>query len=329
MGMNHNAHTLSSAHNRKLLIGRKNDVIFIYIFLVVLIIVSSFLDEDFLSLYNMKNLLRVWAPFIVATYAQSMILISMAGVNLSVSGTVSVVNCLCATMMTDAPIIGWLGPVLFSMGVGVFIGWVNGMLVAKGRQQPIIITLATDIFLLGLALFILPSPGGHVNQPFSRFMVNGLNGLTPLIFTTLVTVAVWVMLNRTRFGRQCYAVGGNENAAYSSGIKVDRIKIWAFIVSGLLASIGGIMLTALMSSGAAHCGDEYAMRTITAAVVGGVSLMGGRGGIIGCIAGVFILAIINNILNLVGISSYYQYVFQGGILLVALAFAAIRETRKS
>jgi ribose transport system permease protein len=122
-------------------------------------------------------------------------------------------------------------------------------------------------------------------------------------------------------------VGGNEVAALSSGIKVDRIKIMAFAISGVLSALSGILLTALLCSGDPHCGDQYAMRTITASVVGGISLMGGRGDIIGSIAGVFILAIINNILNLIGISSYYQYVFQGGILIVALAFAVLREKR--
>jgi ribose/xylose/arabinose/galactoside ABC-type transport system permease subunit len=328
MEANYDVNILRNAHNRKLLIARKGDVIFIFIFLAILIIVSSFLDENFLSLYNMKNLVRVWAPVMVATYAQSMIMISMAGVDLSISGIVSLTNCVLATTMTDT-FAGWFFPVLLCLGLGLGIGWVNGMLVAKGGQQPIIITLATNTFLLGMSLFILLTPGGHINVGFSKLIMSGLGGGVSVIILAVVTVAVWIMLNRTRFGRQCFAVGGNANAAYSSGIKVNRIKIYAFMTSGVLSAIAGIMLSAIMSSGAAHSGDEYAMRTITAAVVGGVSLLGGRGGIIGCIAGVFIVAIINNILNLVGVSSYYQYVFQGGILLVALAFAAIRETRKS
>jgi ribose/xylose/arabinose/galactoside ABC-type transport system permease subunit len=317
---------LLNAHNRKLLISRKGDVIFIYIFLIALIIVSSILDENFFGLYNMKNLLRVWAPVIVATYAQSIIMISMAGVDLSISGIVSITNCILATTMADT-FAGWLLPVLLCIGIGAGIGWVNGMLVSKGGQQPIIITLATSTFLLGMSLFILLTPGGHINPDFSKVIMNGFGGWTSVIILAIITAAVWIMLNRTRFGRQCFAVGGNPSAAYSSGIKVDRIKIYAFIASGILSSIAGIMLSAIMSSGAAHSGDAYAMRTITAAVVGGVSLMGGKGGIIGCIAGVFVIAVINNILNLVGVPSYYQYVFQGGILLVALAFATIRERR--
>ncbi len=316
---------LRSGKYRKMLFKRNGEVIFIIIFLIALIVISTILESNFMTWGNWKNLIRVWAPVIIATFAQNFIIITMAGVDLSISGVVTISNCVCAAMMKQY---GWFLPVILALLIGIGVGALNGILVTKGKQQPIIITLAMNVLLSGLSLFIMPKPGGYVHAGFAKIVIRGAKGLMPIFITVGITVIIWIVFNRTRFGRQCYATGGNEASAYATGIKTDRVKTCAFIMSGFLAAIAGIMLSALMNSADAHSGDQYALRTITAAAVGGTSFAGGRGNILGGIVGVFIVAIINNILNLVGVSSYYQFVFQGVILIIALAFTALRERRK-
>ena len=151
--------------------------------------------------------------------------------------------------------------------------------------------------------------------------------MLPLILV-VATILLWLLLNRTSFGRSIFAIGCNENSAATSGIHVDRIKILAYMLCGVLSALAGVLLTAIMSSGDPLVGVPYTMRIITAVVVGGTSFVGGRGGILGTLAGVFMLSIINNMLNLIGVASYYQYVIQGLVLIIALTISALRSRRR-
>jgi ribose/xylose/arabinose/galactoside ABC-type transport system permease subunit len=149
----------------------------------------------------------------------------------------------------------------------------------------------------------------------------------PLLLLIIVTVFMWVLLNKTRFGSSVYAIGGNEDAAYSTGIMVGRKKVTVYIISGFLSALAGIFLSSQMYSGDPRVGVNLTMTSITTVVVGGTMLSGGKGGIIGSLAGVFILVIINNLLNLINVSSFYQYVLQGGILILAIAIGSIKTRR--
>lgn len=313
------------SHNQRLLLKRKSDVIAIYLFMIFMCVAVSVLEPTFLTSINLRNVINASVSLCVAAFAQLLIIL-LGGVDLSVGAIISVSNVICATMMTDTAY-GWLMPVAVSLAAGCAAGVCNGLLVAKGKQQAIIATLATSTVISGIALLILPTPGGYIHSGFAKFLNRGLGKMAPLLAILVISALMWLLLNRTVFGRQLLAVGGNEQAARSAGIRTERVKFFAFVLSGILSALAGIFISAYITSGDPVVGSQYSQRTITAAVVGGASLSGGKGSVIGCIAGVLIIGIINNMLNLLGVSSYYQYISQGAVLIFALALSAARARR--
>ena len=316
---------LRSGHNRRLLVKRKTEVIFIYVFLLIFIIAANLINGKFGTARNIRNLFTSNIGLLLAAYAQ-MFIVMLGGVDLSVGSVISVTNVICVTLINDNPAT-WLLAALVSLAAGGIIGLVNGMLVVYGGLQPLIATLSTQTFFAGVALLIMPGPTGVLPGVLCKFITKGWNYMFPLLLTALVTVFVWLLLNRTTFGRSVLAVGGNETSARSSGISVKQIKIKAFVFTSIMAAFAGLFITAYATSGSPLIGEAYSQRSITAAVVGGASLAGGKGSVLGCIAAAAILGIVNNILNLTGTSSYYQYVLQGVLLITALTISALRSRR--
>lgn len=317
---------LHSKHDQKLLFKRKSEVVFVYIFLLLFIAAAIFLSDRFLMERNLKNLIISNIGLLFVTYGQLFIVI-LGGVDLSVGSVISLTNVICVRLITENPAT-WLLALVVCLAVGVGVGLVNGLLVVKGNMQPIIATLSTQTFFAGLALYIMPGPEGILPSDLCQFITKGWNYLFPILLVTVVSVLIWLLFNRTRFGRSALAVGGNEQSAKSSGIAVGTIKIKSFIVTSVMAVLAGIFISAYATSGSPLLGEAYSQRSITAAVVGGAALSGGKGSVVGCIAAAGILGIINNLLNLRGVSSYYQYVMQGVILILALALSAIRSGKR-
>ena len=194
-----------------------------------------------------------------------------------------------------------------------------------GNLAPIIVTIATTAIFDGCALLLMPKPGGSVHKVFSKFLTRGLKGAVPLILFLVILILVRTLTNQTPYGKALRAIGGSENAAYSTGVKVKKVKFIAYCLAGLLCAAAGIFLSAQMNSADATIGKNYAMNAITATVVGGTAMTGAVGDPLGTIAGVFIISIINNMLNLFGVSSFYQFVCQGLILILALSLSAMHK----
>lgn len=305
---------------------RKSQVVLIYGFLVVLAIVSGIMNQYFFTAGNLKNLVATSFPYILVAFGQTLVILT-GGIDLSVGSIVSVSNAICAVLMTQTPG-GFIAGFTTAAMTGIAVGAINGILVTKGMIQPIIVTLATQTAVSGAALAILTAPGGTTNYAFAAAMSGKFAGIpVSLLLLAVVTVFMWVLLNKTRFGISVYAIGGNEDAAYSTGITVGRKKIAVYTLSGFLSALAGIFLSSQMYSGDPRVGVNLTMTSITTVVIGGTALSGGKGGIIGSLAGVFILVIINNLLNLINVSSFYQYVLQGGILILAIAIGSIRTRR--
>lgn len=311
---------LLSKANRGHLWRRKADVAIVWLFTLLLMAAAGALDENFLNPRNLNNLVSIWLPMALAAYAQTFVIL-MGGLDLSSGSVISLSSVICATTMTTWGIFPSVAAALLA---GAGIGLMNGLIITKGRQQPMIVTLSTQTIFAGVSLLILDKPGGKIDIDFARVVVYGLSKRMPLLILIVFSVLLWLTLNRTVYGRSLFAIGGSESAAVSAGIQVDRVKILTYVLSGVLSALSGVLLSALMSSGDPLAGVQYTMRTITAAVVGGTAFVGGKGGIVGTFAGVFLLAIINNILNLIGMPSYYQYVAQGLILIAALTISALR-----
>lgn len=296
----------------------------IYGFLFALMLFVSLFNESFFTLGNLKNLLRSSMPLLMVGLGQTLIILT-GGIDLSLGGIVALGNVVCVTLMDPDSPAGFLMPVAVTLLMGLACGACNGLMITKGRLAPIIVTIATTAVFDGLALLIMPKPGGSVHRAFARAMTRGLGGAAPLLLFLVVLFLIRRLTNHMPYGKALRAIGGSENAAYSTGIRVERVKLLAYTLAGLLCAIAGIFLSAQINSADATIGKNYAMNAITATVVGGTAMTGAVGDPLGTVAGVFIIAIINNMLNLFGVSSFYQFVCQGLILIVALSFSALRK----
>ena len=288
---------------------------------VVIIYVFS---RDFFTIGNFKNLLRTSFPLLMVALGQTLIILT-GGIDLSLGGIVALTNVVCVmTMNTESPV-GFILPLIAAVVLGLVCGALNGVLVTRGNLAPIIVTIATTAIFDGCALLLMPKPGGSVHKAFSKFLTRGLKGAVPLILFLVILILVRTLTNQTPYGKALRAIGGSENAAYSTGVKVKKVKFIAYCLAGLLCAAAGIFLSAQMNSADATIGKNYAMNAITATVVGGTAMTGAVGDPLGTIAGVFIISIINNMLNLFGVSSFYQFVCQGLILILALSLSAMHK----
>ena len=313
----------SSVRKKHNFLYRKKQVLLITILLIVLIVVSTLLDRVFFSVENFSNLMTTSLPFIFVSFAQ-MLVIMTGGIDLSVGSIISLSNVLCAVLMINKPF-GFVFGLIVALAAGAAAGFISGILVAKGKLQPIIVTLATSSVYLGIALWVLPTPGGLVHPGFARAMDSDIAGIpVALIIGILITCIMFFLVFRTKFGNSVLAIGGNEGSAFSSGIQVNKVKIITYTLTGILSSIAGIFLATQMYSGDPAVGKNFTMQSITITVIGGTSLAGGKGSVLGIISGVFILVIINNILNLVGLNTFYQFIFQGCILIFALGVSSFK-----
>lgn len=211
-------------------------------------------------------------------------------------------------------------PVLLGIGVGILVGAVNGLTITVGRVAPFIVTLGMMTIARGLAL--VWSNGRPVTNLSPAFNDIGGGDLlyipVPILLFVLVIIISAVILKYTRTGRYIYAVGGNENAARASGIRINRVKLFAYIICGGLAGLAGIVLAARITTGQPNAGIAYELDAIAAVVIGGTSLMGGRGSIAGTVIGVLIIGVINNGLDLLNVTSYYQQIIKGVIIISAV-----------
>jgi ribose transport system permease protein len=251
------------------------------------------------------------------------------GLDLSVGMTFVLTNCIASTLLNGPPWMVALG-VIAVMLTGVICGAINGALIVYGRLQPIIATLATSAIYYGLALTIRPIPGGTID-PVVSVLTTQLFGIIPtsLVVLLAVVLIVWVPFQLSMTGRGCYAVGSSESAARMTGINIQRSRLSAYILCGLIASLAGLLLAAMTLSGdaSASSGGTYTLSSIAAVVIGGTSLMGGTGGAIGSIFGAFVLRNVSDLLFVFDIDPLVQPFIQGLILLAALSLGAVRVLR--
>lgn len=256
---------LKERQNRNHLLHRKSEVLFAFLFLMAMVIFGSFASPYFLTTRNLRNLLTLNIGMILLTFAQ-MYIILLGGVDLSVGSVVSMTSVICATMMVEGNIGNWLLVIILCLLASACqLAWSTGLLVTKGGLQPIIATLATQTVFAGVALVILPGPGGDIPSALTKFLTRGAGYAVPILFVLAFIVLAWIILNRTAFGRAIYAVGGNEQSAESAGIHVDSVKIKTFILAAVFAGVAGLYLSIYSTSGNPLLGEPYTQRTITAA----------------------------------------------------------------
>jgi ribose transport system permease protein len=210
------------------------------------------------------------------------------------------------------------------MLVGILAGSINGFFVAYLRLQPIITTYATSFLFGGLALFILPQPGGGIPaQVADVYRTRNPLGLHWAFFVIPIIILVWYLISRTRYGRYLFAVGGNAQAAYETAVPVNQVIFSTYVISGFMAALSGISIILLTGSGNPQIGDPMTLQAITAVVIGGTSMSGGVGGVAGPIMGALTLGIIKNIISFANIDTWWQTFVNAMIIVSALAAPGI------
>jgi ribose transport system permease protein len=293
-------------------------LIFISLLAVLVLLKGRFTPFDIRSLS--VNAL----PLALIALGQFLVVLTR-GVDLSLGPVASVSGAVMALAVTAHPIIGVAAPLLIGLGAG----FMNGVFVARLGMPPIIVTLATMSIWQGVALIVLPDPGGAVPKAFQEAIAGGFSSpLMGILGQFLCIVAVTWLLS-SRFGLHLRAIGGDEQAARMSGVRVSNVKAIAYCLAGLLAALGGMYLATAAASGSPTAGDSFILTSIAAVVVGGAPLSGGRGTALGVVMGALILTITGSLLYFANVSSFYQSIIDGMILLAVVGSGATREWLRS
>ncbi len=279
----------------------------------------SLATESFLTVSNLTNVARQVSINGILAVGVTFVLLT-GGVDLSLGSVVALSGVVCATFAHPSadghPL---FFPVAAGLLTGAACGLVNGGLVTKGNVAPFIVTLGMMTVARGLALIV--SGGRPVADMSERLtaLAGDFGGVPiPLLFFVAVALAAWAFLRRFRLGRHVYAVGGNEQAARAAGISVGRVKLFVYVLCGLMAGLAGVVLAARITTGQPNAGVAYELDAIAAVVIGGTSLSGGIGSVAGTVLGVILIGVINNGLDLMSVSSYYQQVVKGVIIVGAV-----------
>lgn len=305
---------------------------------VLLTLVNAATHGDFLRPGNVTNVLRQIAVNAILATGQTFVIIT-AGIDLSVGSLIALTGVLMAGTMSGHPGIaaGLALAVVVGVGAGGLAGFVNGWPVVKFGLPPFITTLAMLEIARGLAFMYTKGQPIEIDNAAFNFIGGGfvfpslghllnIPGVPmPVIVMLLVVLAGSYILTQTRFGRYVYAIGGNEEAARLSGVNVFGVKLGVYVLSGALAGLASLLLAARLNSGIPQSGQGYELQSIAAVVVGGTSLMGGRGSIGGTFVGALLIGVLYNIMNLLGVQSYAQEVVLGAVILIAVLLDQLRR----
>ncbi len=290
----------------------------VYMALLGIIIISAILSPVFLTTTNIFNVLRQASAVGIISIGATLVILN-GGIDLSVGSLLSLTACVTTGLMAGKDGMT-LVTILVVLLIGILFGFINGIITTKRKVEPFIITLAISTVLQGIVLvYTKGSPVGQI-APNLKFLGNGYLWVipVPVILFAAVFVIAAIMLRRTVFGRYIYSVGGNPEASRLSGIKVDRNKIYVYMLSGVSAAIAGILLASRVSVGDPYMGRGLELDAIASAVIGGTSMAGGVGGLGGTVAGVLIITIMNNMLNLLNVSPFVQQIVKGLIIILAV-----------
>lgn len=290
-----------------------------FIGLILLVIIISILNSAFLEPSNLFNLLRQVSINGLIAFGMTFVILT-GGIDLSVGSTLALSSALVAILM----VFGVDGIIAIIIGCifGAVLGAINGFLITLGKMAPFIATLATMTVFRGVTLVITDGNpitnlnGSYAFKLFGRGYFIGIP--VPAITMFITFIILYVILHKTIFGRQTYAMGGNEKAAFISGIKVNKLKVCIYGLAGLMSALAGAILTSRLNSAQPTAGMSYELDAIAAVVLGGTSLTGGKGRIVGTLIGVLIIGVLNNGLNLLGVSSFYQQVVKGVVIIIAV-----------
>jgi ribose transport system permease protein len=287
--------------------------------LVVALGVNFYLQPNLFEPRVFSGNLRIFLPLMILTAGQAVVIIG-GGLDLSAGTMVSMVNAILVTWITrDSSIAEILLAIGLGVGAGMLAGLFNGLCVAYLRLQPIVTTYATSFIYAGIALWILPRPGGLMPSELTKLYRSNPLGIPLTIWVAALLILLWVGLRATRYGRNLFAVGGKAEAAYATGVPVSFLRLSTYMIAGLMAALAALALTLSTGTGDPRIGDAMTLPSIVAVVLGGTRLSGGQGGIAGSLIGVVILGTIRNIISFADVPTWWQTFVDALIIVLALA----------
>ena len=293
-----------------------------WLLLAGLLMLNGILLPQTLNLNSIKLVTVTALPLMLVATGETAVILT-GGIDLSVAGVVSLAGVVFATGGTSssAGAVAW---VAIALAIGVVAGGTNGLLIGLLRLPPFVVTLATWSIYGGLALIVLPTPGGNVPVGFTSVLYGDTGGIPNVAFALVLVVGLWLWAKRTRPFRQIYAIGSDEAAAISAGVQPARSLIIAYAVCGLMAAVAGIAYAAETASGDPLGGNPFLLPSVAAVVIGGTPLAGGRGGVVGTIAGAYILTYLANVVFAFGLPSFWTPLIQGLLLVITVALGSGR-----
>lgn len=288
--------------------------------LFVLVAIVTIINPKFLTMYNILNIFRQVSIIGLIAFGMTFVIIT-GGIDLSVGATLGLTSMVLGLMIGKGT--SDLVAIPVALLLGVIFGAINGILISKVKLQPFIATLATMTMFRGITMIIsngIPAmeltKKSHVLDFFSQGLIFKIP--FPMILFIAFLIILLFLLQNTVFGRGVYAVGGNEEAARLSSIPVTKVKTLVYVISGFMSALAGVVLTSRLSSAQPTAGTGFELDAIAAVVIGGTSLAGGKGKIFGTFLGVLIIGVLNNGLNIIGVSAFYQQFIKGLVILLAV-----------
>jgi ribose transport system permease protein len=291
--------------------------------LLVIIAIYGTLQRGVFTLDEINLDTAAAMTLILAATGQTIVLIR-GGIDLSIGGMISLGTVIAATQFGDDPVnVGMWSVAILALGFAV--GAINGLLISVLKLQAFLVTLATWSILNGIAMLILPTDGGALPSWWIGFSYAAVFGLASPVWMLIGLVVFWYWFRATRAGIIIQATGSNEKSAFLSGVSITRVNVLTYGLSGLFAALAALYLTTQTGAGSPTIGKDYILPSVAAAVIGGVSLFGGRGHLLGTVIGAFILTLIGNLVFVLHVSSYWQPVMSGVILLVAVLASSLAD----
>lgn len=301
----------------------------LFVFLAVMVAVFSIASKDFYSVYNIKSMLTNIAFSGIAAGALTLVMIT-GGLDISIGGNIALTTCVVASLhaMPNHPPAAVI--IVVALLLGAVIGTFNGLLITRLDLNPIITTLGTMAVTRGLAYVLTHGRSVLVLEDVIGFIGRGhiIRIPFPLLLAAIIYAGLWILLSKSKFGRKVYYIGANQDAARLSGIKINKVKFFVYLLSGIAASISGLILAGQSAVGMPQHATGTELEVITAVLLGGTSLYGGKGSIPGTLAGVLILGVLFNGFTMIGFRYVHVKIFQGIMLIVIVALYEIREKKK-
>ena len=296
----------------------------LFVILAIFIVVFSALNTQFLTPGNLLNILRQISMFGIVVVGYTMVMIS-GGCDMSVGGQLALCGMFAATLNVTYGL-----AVILTLMLGALFGLINGLLMNVFNIMPLIVTLGTMLFFQGASYIISGGVAIFGLSDSFKFIGQGYLGFVPLPIVILLVIGVlgYIVLHKTYFGRQIYAMGGNPEAARLAGVNIKKYRLAVFTITGILAAVAGIIMAARTGSAQPSAGASYPFDCMTAVVLGGVSFAGGSGSMLGAMMGVIIIGVLNNGMQLIGMDSNMINCVKGIVLLIAIGIDSVQRTGK-